>query len=179
MKAADGERARVFFALWPSAALRAVLGAHALEAQTECGGRAIVADNIHLTLFFVGAFERPQLRALERAAETVRGEAFSLVLDTLGYWRHNRIVWVGAAHCPRQLEALAAELRTALAAEGVAGEERPYSPHVTLVRNAERRPASRRIAPFTWEAREFVLIESVPADGGVRYQPLTGWRLQM
>jgi RNA 2',3'-cyclic 3'-phosphodiesterase len=171
------DRVRVFFALWPAPAVRTALAAHAQKAQAECGGRAMRSENIHLTLFFVGSVERERIRELERAAGLVRGAAFSLVIDQLGYWRHNAIVWAGATECPTALANLASDLRTALAGIGIEGEDRPYVPHITLVRDAQRRPASRTIDACVWDAHEYVLVESVQVAGGVRYEPFARWPL--
>jgi RNA 2',3'-cyclic 3'-phosphodiesterase len=177
MAATKEDRARLFFALWPSESVQARLAALANDARAECGGRAMAQANIHLTLFFVGSTERTRVPALERAAAHARAKPFSLVIDRLGYWRHNHIVWAGATECPPELSTLAATLRDALAAEGVQGEERPYAPHVTLVRDAQRKPAQSRIESCTWPADDFALVESVPAQGGVRYEPRARWRL--
>lgn len=167
-------RARVFFALWPDDAVRAALSAAAVQAQAECEGRVTAAPKIHLTLFFVGGVERCELPALERCAESVAGVPFELAPDVLGYWRHNRIVWAGARETPGALTALVADLTGALEAAGYRGEDRPYVPHVTLVRNARRAPAAVDLAAPRWRAREFVLAEST----GGRYDVLTRWPLR-
>lgn len=175
--AAGSERARLFFALWPDESVRRTLGALALDAQAQCGGRATPLDKIHLTLFFVGDVERSRIDALETAAASLGTTSFELVLDRLGYWRHNRIAWAGASKCPRALAALASGLHDALGQAGVKGEDRPYVPHMTLVRNAARPPAAAAFPPCTWRAREFVLIESVSVAGGVRYDVRSHWPL--
>ena len=167
--AAGGGRTRLFFALWPDDGVRDALAALATDAQAECGGRMTAREKIHLTLFFVGDIERERIAALETAAASLATVPFDLVLDRLCRWRHNSIVWAGAANCPSALAALAAGLHGALARAGVQGEERPYVPHITLVRNAARAPAAASIPPCAWRAREFVLVESVPAARGVRY----------
>jgi 2'-5' RNA ligase len=171
------DRARLFFALWPAASVRTALAARALEAQAECGGRAMRAENIHLTLFFVGSIGRDRVPELERAAALVRGSPFSLVLDRVGYWRRSGIVWTGTTQCPSALADLAADLQTALAGIGIEADERPYAPHVTLVRNARRRPVSRSIQGCVWDAHEYVLVESVQVAGSVRYEPFARWTL--
>jgi RNA 2',3'-cyclic 3'-phosphodiesterase len=174
---ATPERARLFFALWPNDGVRSALAALARDVQAECGGRAIARENLHLTLFFVGSFDRARIAALESAADSLRTTIFDLVLDRLGYWPHNRIVWTGATQCPTALAALATDLRAALAREGIAGETRPYAPHLTLVRNAERKPAARRLPACQWAVRELALVESVPVGGAVRYDVTREWSL--
>lgn len=176
-RAAGSERARLFFALWPDETVRRTLGALALEAQAHCGGRATTLEKIHLTLFFIGDVARSRIAALQLAASALDTTPFELVLDRLGYWRHNRIAWAGASKCPRALDLLASGLRDALGRAGVKGEDRPYVPHMTLVRNAERPPAAAAVGPCSWRAREFVLVESVSVVGGVRYDVRSRWTL--
>ncbi|HEX2825453.1 MAG TPA: RNA 2',3'-cyclic phosphodiesterase [Burkholderiales bacterium] len=171
---AAGERARVFFALWPEDAVRAALSAAAVRAQAECAGRATAAARIHLTLFFVGGVARSDLTTLAECAASVAGRPFELATDVLGYWRHNRIVWAGARETPSALTSLVADLTAALAAAGYRGEDRPYAPHVTLVRNARRPPRTADVAAPRWSARDFVLAESA----GGRYDVLARWPLR-
>jgi 2'-5' RNA ligase len=173
------KRARVFFALWPDRQLQDALGALAQHVQAQCGGRATPAEKTHITLFFVGSMEREGLRALEASASQVSGGgSFDLELDTLGYWKHNRIAWVGVSRCPGALLKLATDLRQRLVAHGLSAEDRPYVPHVTIVRNASRAPQARRISPLRWRVHDFALVESTPtASGGVRYDVMRRWPL--
>lgn len=171
------DRARVFFALRPDEAMRATLAAAADEVQAQTGGWAIVPEKIHLTLFFVGSIDRARITRLETIAAAIRSSAFELTLDTIGYFRHNRIVWCGATRCPPVLARLAADLAAALEREGFRSEARPYVPHVTLVRDAARAPRRMSFAPCAWEAREFVLVESEPYAGGTRYATRAAWPL--
>jgi 2'-5' RNA ligase len=171
------DRARVFFALWPEADVAQTLAAAARDAQAECGGRATAPEKIHLTLFFVGDVERGRVGSLQALARSVRADGFSLDLNVLDYWRHNRIVWGGPRRCPDALATLVANLQERLSAEGIESEERPYVPHLTLVRNARRAPKRTTLGPLAWHADDFVLVESVPAGGGVRYDVIGRWPL--
>lgn len=175
--AAAAARGRVFFALWPDERVRGALAALAGEAQIECGGRATKAAKVHLTLFFVGDIERERIGRLQSIAREIRGAPFELEIDQLGYWRHNRIVWAGATRCPRNLSLLAHALHAALTREGLPAEERPYVPHITLLRNARRQPKSKSVAPIAWRAEEFVLVESVQAGSAARYEVIARWPL--
>jgi RNA 2',3'-cyclic 3'-phosphodiesterase len=170
-------RARLFFALWPDDVVRGTLATAARDVQAQTGGRAIPSDKIHLTLYFVGSIDRGRMSALEAIGASMRSRAFELALDTLGYWRHNRIVWCGTTRCPPALTALAADLHTALAHDGVRAEERPYAPHVTLVRDAARAPRDAAFARCAWQVREFVLVESEPLEGAMRYAVRARWPL--
>ncbi len=176
-RAAKTNHARLFFALWPDDDARKLLSTLAHRAQLECGGRATPENKVHLTLFFLGAVEAARAITIRSAAERVNGSPFDLTLDKIGHWRHNRIVWAGATQVPAALVTLVADLTRELAAEGLKGEDRPYVPHLTLVRNAERKPAPTPIEPHAWHVQSFALVQSIPTAGGVRYEVLCHWPL--
>lgn len=165
-----GASARLFFALWPDAALQGRLAAWATHAAGR--GRAMRRENIHLTLAFLGDADAALLPGLKALAAEVRVEPFRLGLDRVGYWKHNRILWCGASADPPALTALVAELRARLEAAGVRFDPKPFVSHVTLVRNASGLPDTPVWVSLEWEARDFALIGSTRVDGRVTYQVL-------
>lgn len=170
-------RARVFFALWPEVAVRDALTDAAANAAVECGGRITPRGKIHLTLFFVGDIERSRIAALQSRADEVSAGRFELDTNVLGYWRHNRIVWAGARVCPTGLTQLVQRLTQALAREGLRADERPYVPHVTLLRNARHAPQSTVVQAPVWEAQSFVLVETARGPGKSGYEVIARWPL--
>lgn len=172
-----GGTARLFFAAWPAPEIQQALGKLALELQAGCGGRAISAPNIHLTLVFLGDIDRARLPGLEERARAVAAPCFDLAVDRVQFWRHNRIVWAGVAHCPPPALALVDQLAAAAAGEGIAVERRPYVPHVTLLRGARRAPAEPAVPVIPWPVSRFALVESVPRERGRAYEPLREWPL--
>ena len=171
------ETARLFFAAWPAPELQESLGKLAQDLKRECGGRAIPAQNIHLTLAFLGDVARGRLARLEEIAMAVSGQRFELNVTRVEYWRHNRIVWAGVEHCPAALQELAARLEQALSPEGFRFDRRPYVPHITLLRDARGAPASTAIPAVTWRVHDFALVESVPRERGRVYEVLRAWPL--
>lgn len=161
---------RLFFALWPPAKVQAGLAAWAKEAAGR--GRPMRRENLHLTLAFLGATDSALLPRIEAVAAAVRADSFQLLLDRVGYWKHNRIIWCGSSVEPPALMALVAELRARLSAAGVRYDEKPFVPHLTLVRNATELPQTPAWMPVGWETREFALIESTRVEGRVTYQVL-------
>jgi 2'-5' RNA ligase len=174
---AKPDRARVFFALWPEPAVRERLAAATRIAHGECGGRATAPEKLHLTLIFLGAIDRARLPAVRSIASAIAIPAFELHLTKIGWWRHNRLVWAGGDQCPPALQTLVSSLQSGLGREGYALDERPYAPHVTLLRNALRGPTKAAIAAVAWPVHDFALVESVAAGGGVRYEVLAQWPL--
>ena len=63
-----------------------------------------------------------------------------------------------------------ARLNAALAPCGYRPEPRPFRAHVTLLRKVGRAPRPVEFEPFDWRAEAFHLVESVPEEGGVRYE---------
>ena len=158
-------------------ALLGVLDAASLDAYRLCGGRRMRRDTLHLTLAFIGAVPEARLPGLVEALGAVAGEAFQLNLDRFGYWRHKRIVWAGCAGWPTALDRLVADLRRSLAALGLPVDDRPFVPHVSLLRNTAQASALPALGPIAWPTAGFVLIESCLSDTGARYRRLAGWRL--
>ena len=170
------ETARVFFAAWPPPEVQRTLGDIARQAQGECGGRAVPAHNIHLTLVFIGDVARGRLDELEVLGATVAAPRFDLIVDRLDYWRHNRILWAGVGECPQALRTLVERLQQPVGAAGFRIEARPYIPHVTLRRDARRAPVDGRIH-VNWPVTEFALVESAQRERGRAYEVLRRWPL--
>jgi 2'-5' RNA ligase len=166
----------VFFALVPPPPLAQSLGALARDVARRARGRPVPAENIHLTLAFVGAWPRARLPELLEAGAQLRGEAIDLSLHTLGGFRRAGVAWIGAAATP-PLGALAMSLATSLAAAGVTLDDRPLVPHVTLARKCRGPYPDGRVAPFAWRADAVTLLESETRAEGARYRAIARWPL--
>ena len=169
--------ARVFFALWPDERVRDALHRETQLLHRDCGGRAMRRENLHLTLVFVGAVAVERLAELKAAAGSITGSSFELVLDQLGYWRHNRIVWAAPLSVPEALRELVGSLESRLQQAGFEFDRRPYAPHVTLLRDA-RAPGAPAALHLDWSVGDFVLVESAHAAQGIAYRVLARWPLQ-
>lgn len=163
------KRQRLFFALWPDDATRAGLDGWTRALHRAGGGRMTRAQNVHLTLAFLGGTDSERLPAIEAAASRVAPRAFTLRVDEPGYWRHNRIAWAGVRSVPAALDDLVAELRAALVAAEIAFDAKPFVPHITLVRQA--RPGFRlpALEPIDWPVTGFVLVRSATGPNGSEY----------
>ena len=170
-------RSRLFFALWPDAALRAALHAAAQALQRDCGGRLVEAANIHQTLVFIGNAEAGRMNDVAGQALAAGIDAFALEFGVTGYWRHNRIVWAAPRATPEPLLRLVDALRRHAGEAGVSIDGRAFAAHVTLIRDA-RRPAALPSLAFTWEVRDLALIGSAPGERSPRYEVLNRWSLR-
>lgn len=174
----EAKTTRVFFALWPEPAVQAALDRAAYKLHAMCGGRQTRCDTIHITLVFLGEVELARLDVLRAAAECVQAPAFSWELCKFGWWRHNRIAWAAPEATPLALAQLVAQLQSGLKEAGLQFDERPYLPHVTLLRKADCRHAVLTAEPVPWEVNDFVLVRSVPGPEGSAYEIIGRWSLQ-
>jgi 2'-5' RNA ligase len=92
------------------------------------------------------------------------------MLDRIGHWKHNRIIWCGTDDEPQALTALVADLRAGLERAGIRFDPKPFVSHMTLVRKSLGLAGAPRWAPLVWEVRDFALVHSVAVNGGVRYE---------
>jgi 2'-5' RNA ligase len=168
--------ARVFFALVPPPPLRAVLGALATGVAQRAHGRAVPADNLHVTVAFVGAWPLSRLAQWIDAGARCAARPIHVTLDTLGGFRRAGVAWLGASAPPEPLLDLGRSLNAELVAAGIASA-RPFHPHVTLARKC-RGPFPRDSAgPYRLDIDALSLMQSQPDGTGVRYDVLRQWRL--
>lgn len=165
----------MFFALWPDEQARAALGTLIRELSVDCGGRAVRAANLHLTLAFLGDVPAPRIPLIAHTVDAIRVEPFALEFDECGYWRHNRIVWAGATQCPAALHELVDALGETLQAHGFRREVREYVPHITLLRDARRAPKKGMDGPIGWRAMGFTLVQSVRRERVLAYEIVRSW----
>ena len=141
--------------------------------------------NLHLTLHFLGWVEPEPVERVMEALATVRRPPLGLQLGRLGRFgtaARPRVLWVDVVVGREPLAALAAEVARACREAGVAGDERPYNPHLTLcrVRRGSRVPALPEPPPLAaWKARSFTLFQSRPGPRGSVYVPLREYPLQL
>ncbi len=144
--------------------------------------RWVKPEGMHLTLKFIGDFERARLKELEDilALGLAGKPALSLVLTRLGAFpdaRKARVLWVGLEGHIGPLAELAATCDELTAKLGVAPEQRKFDPHLTLARIAgqefaylEELVAKVQVEPLAFPVAEVQLIESQLRPGGSLYK---------
>lgn len=171
-------RRRIFFALWPEEGTRGLLEELSSRAHAVFGGRRMRTETLHMTLAFIGEVNAGCADVAQAGSDWLSSQrAFSMTIDQLRCWRHNRIVWCGPRQVPASLAGIARSLCERLGAAGFKLEARPFAAHVTLLRNADCRGVAPEFVPFEWKARQIVLVESLPLGGGARYEIIGRWLL--
>lgn len=172
----SGPMTRSFLACWPDPSITDALQRAAADARGRVGGRVIRAQNMHVTLAFLGLLTSPQLSAVQACCEPLPAR-FHLSLDRIGFWKNRGIVWAGARSPDPGLGAFAEDLRDRLRRVGFRVDSRPFVPHVTLLRKAERRPRIE-FRSLDWEIGEYTLVASEQTAEGAHYSVLKRWSTQ-
>jgi 2'-5' RNA ligase len=166
--------ARVFFALWPDAAVRRELARRGERMHRLLGGKPTRAESIHMTLLFLGDVPAARVELLQRIGGRIAFEPFALEVDQASCWKHNKVAWVGPSQMPPALPRLVADLESSLGSEGFAFDRRPFAAHITLVRKAHCVPLPA-LSPVAWPVAEFVLVRSELDSEGSRYSVIGRW----
>ena len=96
--------------------------------KLDVKGKYVPADNLHLTLAFIGETTEPQ--AVKEALAAVKWKPFRLSLSELGCFGDT--IWIGA----KGLAGAARSVRDALDAAGIDYDHKKFVPHITLIRKA-------------------------------------------
>jgi 2'-5' RNA ligase len=171
----------LFFALQPSDEVRQRIDAAArsLKDAHPSAGRWVKPERYHLTLRYLGAHANlPEalVGSAINAGDLVRVSAFSFSLDTAGSFANRSIPWwIGCSTMPQDLGVLWDAISACLESLGLhATEDR--TPHVTILRDAERLLPPTSMEPIEWPVEEFVLIDSLLGPKA-SYTVLGRWRL--
>ena len=150
--------------------------------------RPVPAENLHLTLVFLGEIAERLLEDVDLAFRAIRAPGFALAPAGLGLFggARARVAYVGVAENPA-LRRLQAKVETAARGAGVALPARRYVPHVTLARLPERLAGRARLETEVaararyrlpgFAVEDFRLYRSRLAASGASYEELARYPL--
>ena len=162
--------------------------------RNEFGGEAVrwvPAENLHLTLKFLGDVEEAQVVSIRSALrKALAGTAgFGVTARGLGVFpdaRRPRVLWMGLA--APELAQVAGQVDRALEPLGVERAATRFRPHATIGRWRRPEPpgVSLREELTRWRDREFgefrmdavTLFRSTLRPAGATYSPLEVFRLE-
>lgn len=180
---------RLFVALEIPSAVRESLAELIRELRPIASqAKWVRAENLHVTLKFIGEVANEKLKVIRTALGQVRTE-LQVTLDFcgLGFFpneKHPRVLWVGIK-ASANLSVLAAEIERATEELCILREKRPFSPHLTLARFESTRlsdPFRSAIAENaarefgSLRTNQFHLIESKLKPSGAEYTTLQSFR---
>jgi len=135
---AEGRNLRVFVALDIPEDVRRAIGNLISKLEKSCrGARWVRVEGMHVTLKFIGEVSSEKEERIKEALAGVRSaEPVEMHFSGGGFFpneRHPRVFWTGIEASPNLTE-LASEIETRMERLGIAREQRPFRPHLTLAR---------------------------------------------
>lgn len=137
-------------------------------------------ENFHITLLFIGELEEANVPKLLTALEAIasKHDAFNLTLDKLGSFKKGNanILWIGTNYSEKLVN-IHKELSLSLKHEGIAFDEKPLKPHITLGRQVILRKEINELADLlsvdklTIPVNSITLMESKRINGKLTYIP--------
>lgn len=137
------------------------------------------AEQLHVTISFIGPVKATQEERLRDALGEVRLPAFFLPIQGVGTFggAHPRVVWAGLGKGHPHLFALHKRVQDAVLHAGLEPDLKPFHPHITLgratgVSSATLLPFLRRNAEMElglWKVTGFAMFSSVLSPEGARY----------
>lgn len=166
---------RLFFAINFSETEKDALMNDISVLRAHCAkGEFTRRDNLHMTLAFLGETDRARLGAVRAAADATACAPFDMTVGKAGSF--GDIVWLGVdGFGAEAMRRLSSALRAECRARGIAFDEKPFSPHLTLSRRTEFygdhgvSEFSKVVKPCKLRVSSFELMESSRINGILTY----------
>jgi RNA 2',3'-cyclic 3'-phosphodiesterase len=176
---------RLFVAVWPPPDAVAELRAAVQDLQQEHPAlRWTAPEQWHLTLAFLGETPDERRDDLEQRLARAATRSSPMTLWFAGGGRFgDRVLYTRVDGDREPLARLAQSVAAGARRSGLAVDERPYRPHLTLARSRggqDLRPVAAQLASFIgspWTATRLDLVESRLGAGPARYTTLVSWPL--
>ena len=150
--------------------------------------RRVKAENLHLTLAFLGQTPDDRLGDVTAAASDAAApvSAFTLAFDRAGRFPERgrpRVVWLGLAEGTPSVLELGEGVSAGLRSRGLRFDDRPLAPHLTLARVVEGATSAEAktvgvtvgelaIGTLRFEVNDIAVVQSVLSPKGPRYTAL-------
>ena len=140
---------------------------HDLKKQ-GVGGNYVPAQNLHMTLAFIGEYEEPK-----KVQEVIKRVPFPEIrLCLTGTGNFGNIFWAGVKG-NQKLKTYVRELRSVLKEEGIPCDNEKFIPHITLIRRMSVRNSYQIRMPKTeMTVKRVSLMKSEIRDGKVAYKEI-------
>jgi len=152
-----------------------------MQQQLAGMGRPVPADNLHMTLFFLGTIEQADADVFVSAIDSQCWQSYSVTFGQLRLWRKPKILCLAGTASDSRLQSSVAEIRAIAKTVALQDPFTAFTPHITLMRKATALPEERCSLlpePLIIEAESMHLFQSVSHESGVEYQIIKSWPLR-
>ncbi len=177
------KRIRTFIAVAVADSVRKQLVALQDELRDAAAVKWVEPENLHLTLNFLGEVADTDLYAVCKTVQHAVTDvsAFTMHVSGVGAFpnaRRPRVIWAGVRGGADELTFIHDTLGELFRDQGYPGEDRAYTPHLTIGRARQPKPTPELAATLeecaTWEAgptfvREVLVMSSQLSPAGPTY----------
>ena len=139
---------------------------HIIDSLKEEGikGKYYDPDNLHMTLAFFGETNRQD--EIMKIIQSIPFPEITITTNRIGHFR--KIYWVGVKENP-ELDAYVNTLRKTLKKHDISFDEKPFYPHITILRKAEE--GDRTLQEVSTKDIKVELLQAHYLEEGLKYLP--------
>lgn len=139
---------------------------HIMDSLKEEGikGKYYDPDNLHMTLAFFGETNRQD--EIMEIIQSIPLPEITITLNRIGHFK--KIYWVGIQENP-ELDTYVNTLRNALKEHNIPFDEKPFYPHITILRKAEE--GDRTLPEVSTKDIKVELLQAHYLEEGLKYLP--------
>lgn len=139
---------------------------HIMDTLKEEGikGKYYDPDNLHMTLAFFGETNRQD--EIMEIIQSIPFPEITITINRIGHFK--KIYWVGIQENP-ELDTYVNTLRNALKEHNISFDEKPFYPHITILRKAEE--GDRTLQEISTKDIKVELLQAHYLEEGLKYLP--------
>lgn len=164
---------RLFFALWPDDVTRQRC-VSIINSISQKPKKPVNVANLHVTLLFLGNISKNQQTSLQTAASAIAIPEMTIYFNRLSFWKKPGILCLTVAEPYIELQSLADSLKMVARGLNIKTDDRPYTPHISLIRDAKQL-ASIEFEPIIWRSHSFCLVQSHSLINKTAYEIIQEW----
>jgi len=167
--------------------LRKIQDFQALLVGTHSRLKLVEAENIHITLWFLGNITPAMADRIHECLKAIEAKPFRVRLTGVGAFPNvgrPNVIWIGVEEGEEELRAIYEQLKPSLSRLGFRPDPKGFKPHVTIARVKRRTPELSKLlmentsTPFgSFLAEEIRLKRSTLTPRGPIYSTICSVRL--
>ena len=139
--------------------------------------KSIAAENLHMTMCFIGDASSQQEQQLVELTEQLKTHVVNMDFTYLGVFSKPGVLYIAPSEDSIAATDLAAQLKKIASTLSIRTDKRRFSPHVSLFRKVKHLPEIQHMPVFKVAFSHLVLYKSILGAEGVVYHQVASWSL--